>query len=112
MIVLHRIYHNLLIAIIVSQFSDEALADLTGEKKSLSQKAELLTKKIQWLRRNETILTTLYNCCALQGVGGENLPGKILTSFFWCILSLITFDFFILHCDFIILIFYHLIFAT
>ncbi len=51
------------------------MSELTGEKKSLSQKAELLTKKIQWLRKNEKILTTLYSCCALQGVGGENLPG-------------------------------------
>ena len=60
---------------LVSQFSEESLSELTAEKKSLSQKAELLTKKIQWLRKNEKILTTLYNCCALQGVGGENLPG-------------------------------------
>ena len=51
------------------------MSELAGEKKSLSQKAELLTKKIQWLRKNEKILTTLYSCCALQGVGGENLPG-------------------------------------
>ena len=60
---------------LVSQFSEESLSELAGEKKSLSQKAELLTKKIQWLRKNEKILTTLYSCCALQGVGGENLPG-------------------------------------
>ena len=50
--------------------------EMGTDKTSLSLKAELVTKKMNWIKKNQRILTTLYNCCAMQGIGGENLPGK------------------------------------
>eukprot|EP00794_Sanderia_malayensis_P010274 gene10274-11329_t len=66
----------------LSQFSDDLVVEGGSEKRNLSKKAELLTMKINWLRENENVLTALYNCCALQGVGGENLPAICLELLF------------------------------
>ena len=49
--------------------------DMSAEEMSLGEKVEKVAVQSEWLRRNQPILTSLYEHCMMIGSGDSDLPG-------------------------------------
>ena len=53
----------------------------TADKNHISLKIDRSAKRIQWLKKNQKLLTMLLNYCSLHGASGGDLAGNALLLF-------------------------------
>ena len=64
---------------------DELQEGSAADKNYIALKIDRSAKHIQWLKKNQKLLTILLNYCSLHGASGGDLAGK---GFFFSCLSL------------------------
>jgi len=61
--------------------ADEMQEGSTADKSRRSLKVDRSAKRIQWLKKNQKLLTMLLNYCSLHGASGGDLAGNALLLF-------------------------------
>ena len=56
--------------------ADELQEGSTGDKNYIALKIDRSAKHIQWLKKNQKLLTILLNYCSLHGASGGDLAGN------------------------------------
>jgi len=60
--------------------ADELQEGSTGDKNYIALKIDRSAKHIQWLKKNQKLLTILLNYCSLHGASGGDLAGNVFLS--------------------------------
>ena len=71
--------------------ADELQEGSTTDKNYIALKIDRSAKHIQWLKKNQKLLTILLNYCSLHGASGGDLAGSSLLLFVFIGLLMVSF---------------------